>query len=89
MVAVAPNEDARNATARALKAQGIQTSMHYPCVADFTAFSAFARLSMERSRSFAGRGITLPLFPTMTEAQVEEVCSALASAFTSAEPAGA
>ncbi|MBA4062720.1 MAG: DegT/DnrJ/EryC1/StrS aminotransferase [Isosphaera sp.] len=74
MVAVAPDPDARARTAAALKEAGIQTSLHYPCVADFEAFRAVPAAGIDRSRAFATRVITLPLFPGLTEAQVEDVC---------------
>jgi dTDP-4-amino-4,6-dideoxygalactose transaminase len=79
-VVVAPDRPARDAVVSRLRAQGIQTSMHYPCVADFTAFASLAAQDLERSRDFASRAITLPLFPTMTFEQVEEVCGELAVA---------
>jgi dTDP-4-amino-4,6-dideoxygalactose transaminase len=78
-VAVAPDPATRDAAAGLLNARGIQTSMHYPCIADFTAFRQFAAPQLDRSREFASRAITLPLFPTMTFEQVEEVCSVLTS----------
>ena len=75
MVAVAPNERLRDRVRHTLKEAGIQTSLHYPCLADFEAFERFRTSSIERSRSFARRALTLPLFPGMTVAQVEEICS--------------
>ncbi|MCA1814846.1 MAG: DegT/DnrJ/EryC1/StrS family aminotransferase [Acidobacteria bacterium] len=99
MVAVAPDAGARREAVASLRAARIQTSLHYPCVADFAAFcergGAGARThdsprrgaaesltggDLSRSREFARRAITLPLFPAMTEAQVEEVCDALSGA---------
>ena len=77
MVAVAPDEAAR---ARALAALGqarIQTSLHYPCIPDFTAFTPFRQDGLERSRAFAARAITLPLYPGMTGEQVEIVCEVI------------
>jgi dTDP-4-amino-4,6-dideoxygalactose transaminase len=47
--------------------------VHYPCSPDFTAFQRFPAASLDRSREFAARAITLPLFPTMTIAQVDMV----------------
>jgi dTDP-4-amino-4,6-dideoxygalactose transaminase len=64
-----------------LQEQRIQTSLHYPCVPDFTAFQSApgARLEngIERARDFAARAMTLPLWPSMTQEQVRQVCSAL------------
>jgi dTDP-4-amino-4,6-dideoxygalactose transaminase len=63
------------------KAVGIQTSLHYPLVPGFTAFRETAGSSeLPESRGFCERVITLPLYPTMSEDQVEEVCGALTAA---------
>ena len=80
MVAVAPDEAARGRAAEALRSQAIQSSLHYPCVADFTAFSRERKNRLILSRTFARRALTLPLYPTMTPAQVETVCGALRAA---------
>lgn len=77
MVVVAPDEEVRGRVARSLKEAGIQTSLHYPCLADFQAFRQSQLGDIEHSRSFAGRAITLPLFPGMTSSQVEEICLVL------------
>ena len=79
-VVIAPDRSMRDEAVTRLRAQGIQTSMHYPCVADFTAFTSLAARDLERSRDFASRAITLPLFPTMTSDQVADVCRELAVA---------
>src|SRR6202022_4666302 len=77
MVAVAPDADSRVRAADALREARIQSSMHYPCVADFSGFKAFETSRLERCREFARRAITLPLFPTMTLEQVGQVCAVL------------
>ena len=77
-VVVAPDSDTRDRTVRRLKAGGIQTSMHYPCVPGFSAFHKFATGGIDRSRAFESRAVTLPLFPTMTVDQVDETCRQLA-----------
>ncbi len=48
---------------RAIESAGIQTSLHYPCVADFTAFASLGSAGLERSREFTSRAITLPSVP--------------------------
>jgi dTDP-4-amino-4,6-dideoxygalactose transaminase len=75
MVAVAPEEEVRQRVVQALKGAGIQTSLHYPCIPDFAAFADYRTDGLARSRAFARRAITLPLYPGMTLAQVEEVCA--------------
>ena len=77
-VAVAPDTDTRDSAAGHLRAIGIQTSLHYPCVPGFGAFHRFTSNGIDRSQAFASRAITLPLFPTMTVDQVDETCRQLA-----------
>jgi dTDP-4-amino-4,6-dideoxygalactose transaminase len=79
-VVVAPNSSVRDRAANELKAAGIQTSRHYPCVPDFTAFRRFDAPGIDRCREFASRAITLPMFPTLTFDQVDEVCRELGRA---------
>jgi dTDP-4-amino-4,6-dideoxygalactose transaminase len=79
-VVVAPDPDMRVQTVAALKAAGIQSSLHYPCVPDFWAFERFSGAGIARSRLFASRVITVPLFPGMTFDQVEQVCSVISQA---------
>jgi dTDP-4-amino-4,6-dideoxygalactose transaminase len=79
-VALAPDTEARERARAHLKDAGIQTSLHYPCVADFEVFHRFGRDTVDRSRAFASRVLTLPLFPTMTLDQVGQVCRELAIA---------
>jgi dTDP-4-amino-4,6-dideoxygalactose transaminase len=74
-VVTAPDRSARDRTVAALRAQSIQTSLHYPCVPDFTAFARYGDADVPRSRLFAGRAITLPLFPALAAEQVDRVCA--------------
>jgi len=78
--AVAPATETRDRVRAELKDAGIQTSLHYPCVADFEVFHRFGGETVEKSRVFASRVLTLPLFPTMTLDQVGQVCDALTAA---------
>jgi dTDP-4-amino-4,6-dideoxygalactose transaminase len=77
MVALAPSAGKRREVAQNLRDAGIQTSLHFPCVPDFKAFAAWQTDTVERSREFIARAITLPLFPTMTDVQVLKVCKVL------------
>ena len=78
MVAVAPTEEVRLRTVENLTKRGIQTSRHYPCVPDLSAFRRYRTESLARSVSFASRAITLPLFPTMTLRDADEICACIA-----------
>ena len=77
MVALAPNASHRQQVVQSLKENGIQTSLHYPCVPDFTGFAQFRPPGLERSREFPTRAVTLPLYPLLTDSQVEEVCAVI------------
>ena len=53
MVLIAPDADTREVVATALHDVGVQTSMHYPCITDFTAFADRAGSDVPVSREFA------------------------------------
>jgi dTDP-4-amino-4,6-dideoxygalactose transaminase len=74
-VLVAPDADHRSRLARVLRETRIQTSLHYPYIPFFDAFREFQTDDLARSREYARRTITLPLFSGMTKSQVEEICS--------------
>ncbi len=76
-VLVAPGPEARSRIVRALAESRIQTSLHYPSIPHFKAFEAFRDADIPRSVSFAQRAITLPLFPGLTMAGVEETCEVI------------
>ena len=63
-----------------MKAQGVQTSIHYPPVHQF---HIYGRDGSKRSRALpvteeaAAREVTLPLYPTMQEDQVAWVVRAV------------
>ena len=59
-----------------LKDAGVQSSVHYPAIQEFTAYRD-CRGVVPLAREISARELTLPLYPTMTEAQVDYVCDAL------------
>jgi dTDP-4-amino-4,6-dideoxygalactose transaminase len=60
-----------------MRAAGIQTSIHYPPVHTFTHYrKLYPDTSLPRTESIASRQVTLPLFPTMTDKDVQLVISA-------------
>jgi dTDP-4-amino-4,6-dideoxygalactose transaminase len=72
----------REALMTAMKARGIQTSVHYPPIHGFSFHGATERVravDLPRTDDIAARELTLPLYPRMTDAQVDEVCSALSA----------
>jgi dTDP-4-amino-4,6-dideoxygalactose transaminase len=74
MVAVAPSPEARLQAVSALNGHHIQTSLHYPVVPGFSGFAGRQAEIPEQSRAFAGRVITLPLFPSLPLGDVEAIC---------------
>ncbi len=83
-VVLPPGAD-RPAFMAALATAGIQTSVHYPPIPHF---SAYQRLwppgfdhGLPRTAEVAPRLVTLPLFPTMTEAQLDKVVAAVRGFF--------
>jgi dTDP-4-amino-4,6-dideoxygalactose transaminase len=78
--ALLPSGTDRPAFMEAMKAQGIQTSIHYPPIHTFTAFSKGAKYSLPITEDIAAREVTLPLYPTMTDENVWMVVNAMAQA---------
>ena len=77
MVIVAPDPDARERAVHALRQSGIQSSMHYPCIADFSGFAGGSDENLEITRQFTGRAITLPLYPTMEPDRINDIVEVL------------
>ena len=63
----------RDRTAMLLKEEGIQTSIHYPPIHQFTAFRHLdSGVDLPVTEAFASRELTLPLYPSLTEAQIDD-----------------
>ena len=77
MVIVAPDPEIRDRAVHALRQSDIQSSMHYPCVADFTGFAGGSGENLELTRQFTRRAITLPLYPTMEPDRVDDIVEVL------------
>ena len=68
--------------AELLKEDGIQTSIHYPPIHHFSAFqAAFPNIDLPVTEEFASRELTLPLYPSLSESQLDAIVSAVASRF--------
>ena len=74
MVAVAPTPTAREEAVNRLRIAAVQSSLHYPCIAEFEAFAKRTNKPLSITREFVSRAITLPLYPTMAEEHVNKVC---------------
>ncbi|HET6900593.1 MAG TPA: DegT/DnrJ/EryC1/StrS family aminotransferase, partial [Vicinamibacteria bacterium] len=78
-------EDAtkRDAVRAHLKHRGVQTSIFYPAIHEFTAYRArFGTVSLPRSEHIARAEVTVPLFPEMDEPTQDRVVGALAEALS-------
>jgi len=75
MVAVAPTARARDEAVNRLRTSGVQSSLHYPSIADFPAFAKRTNEPLSITREFVSKAITLPLYPTMAEKDVARVCT--------------
>ncbi|TIU43777.1 MAG: aminotransferase DegT, partial [Mesorhizobium sp.] len=72
-----------------LRAQGIQTTIHYPPVHQMTFYrELFPGVHLPRTEDFADRELTIPLHPQITSPVAEAVVDALASALNSCARAG-
>lgn len=63
-----------------LKNDGVQSSIHYPAFKDFTAFKDSGLNAAPIAEDIAVRELTLPLYPTMSETQVDYVVQSLEKA---------
>ena len=69
----------RQAIVDSLKAEGIQTSVHYPAIQNFTAYKDLVSPTA-LSQYVSDHELTLPIFPTMSDAEVDLVSDALVRA---------
>jgi dTDP-4-amino-4,6-dideoxygalactose transaminase len=70
---VCATSEQRDAIRAALLAERIQTSLHYPAIHSFSAYSGGAK-SLATADAIASRSVTLPLHPNLAESEVDEVC---------------
>ena len=84
VVAVLPEAVEREHVRAALADRRIQTSVHYPPVHRFTAYRDARTRSLPRTEAVADRIVTLPLFPALSNDQLELVCETLVSSVRSA-----
>jgi dTDP-4-amino-4,6-dideoxygalactose transaminase len=64
-----------------MREAGVQTTVHYPCVHQFSYYRAlFPMQSLQQSEVFAARELTLPLHPKLGNANIDVVVDALGAA---------
>jgi dTDP-4-amino-4,6-dideoxygalactose transaminase len=75
-VVLLPEGSDRDGIRAALAEQGVQTSVHYPPIHTFSAYSAGGR-ALPQTDAVAERLLTLPLYGRLTDEQVESVVDSL------------
>lgn len=76
-VVLLPDGVERDAIRAALAERRIQTSVHYPPIHRFSAYRTRSTRPLPRTDAVADRMLTLPLYPHLSQAQVELVGSSL------------
>ena len=66
----------RAAVIESMKQDGIQTSIHYPAIQGFSAYNGKVN-STPKAEYVCAHELTLPLYPNMTNEEVDIVCDAL------------
>jgi dTDP-4-amino-4,6-dideoxygalactose transaminase len=66
----------RAALIESMKQDGVQTSIHYPAIQSFTAYKNKVN-GAPKAEYVCAHELTLPLYPTMTDEEVDIVCGAL------------
>jgi dTDP-4-amino-4,6-dideoxygalactose transaminase len=83
MPVVVEDESRRDSVRRFMRDRGVQTSLFYPAIHEFTAYrERFGAVSLPRSEHIARAEITVPLFPEMDEPTQDRVVGALAEALS-------
>ncbi len=79
---ILPARTDRKKVMDAMKAQGVQTSIHYPPIHHFEAYSSGEqeKNKLPVTEMIATRELTLPLYPTMSESDVELVVRSIRNA---------
>jgi len=85
MPVLLPGRTNRPGLMESMKSQGIQTSIHYPPIHTFTAYNGGkAKQFLPNTEDIAGREVTLPLYPAMSDEDVFSVAKAIAQALVPA-----
>jgi dTDP-4-amino-4,6-dideoxygalactose transaminase len=66
----------RAAVIESMKQDGVQTSIHYPAIQNFSAYKDRIN-STPKAEYVCAHELTLPLYPNMTDEEVDIVCDAL------------
>jgi dTDP-4-amino-4,6-dideoxygalactose transaminase len=81
MPVLLPETTNRDDFMNAMRADGIQTSIHYPPIHQFSYHEKkYGRISLPVTEAYAAREVTLPLYPTMSEEDLENVVKSMEKA---------
>ncbi|RME21353.1 MAG: DegT/DnrJ/EryC1/StrS aminotransferase family protein [Deltaproteobacteria bacterium] len=80
MPVLLPEGTDRAAVMDSMRAAGVQTSIHYPPVHRLREFRDPQAPPLPRTEAVAARELTLPLYPTLGESQLDLVCDSLRAA---------
>ncbi len=86
-----PPQVPREAFMAAMKAQGIQTSIHYPPIHLFSAYRALnlpGASNLPQTERLAAREVTLPLYPSLAEEDIRLVVAAVQTSLREAARVG-
>ena len=75
-----PGGTPREACMEQMKSRGIQTSIHFPPIHQFSAYQELTTrtsFDLKRTETLAAREMTLPLYPTLSAANIEWVVQGL------------
>ncbi len=76
-VVVLPLGTDRAAVRASLAAAGVQTSVHYPPIHQFSSYASEPQRPLPATDSVSGRLLTLPLYPHLSEDAVDVVATRL------------
>ena len=82
IVLVKSNSHKRDEVRETLAANGIQTSVHYPAVHRFSIYEKF-KVELPISEYVADNLITLPMYSSLSELEIDYICSVLERSLTS------
>jgi dTDP-4-amino-4,6-dideoxygalactose transaminase len=80
-----PEGAERQVFINSMRESGVQTSIHYPPIHDFSYYRGrYPGVSLPSTEEVAAREVTLPLYPTMRDEDVDAVATAAAAALAAA-----
>jgi dTDP-4-amino-4,6-dideoxygalactose transaminase len=85
MPIVLPADCDRSAVMASMRAAGVQTSVHYPAIHEFSYYRGrFDDVALPCTERFSRQELTLPLHPALSSTDVDRVVAALCDALASA-----